>query len=72
MKRTTAAAAPTPTDHNPDGVPDSAEFGLWRSFLARQRIPQREIDAALGSNVNGRKRSEIAASFRAWAQSQTR
>ena len=48
---------PKPTHLNPDIGPSAAEFGKWRSFLARNGVSQAQIKAWLGGS---RTRREIA------------
>lgn len=42
------------------------EFGKLRSYLAKLGVRQAEINAAVGTSVNGRSRKELADEIIAW------
>jgi len=44
------------------------EFGKLRAHLAHLGVSQAQITQAIGGNVGGRTRAEIAAALRAWLQ----
>ena len=47
-------------------LPDAAEFGQLRAYLAKNKVKQKDIKEAIGDDVNGRTRGEIADLLRAW------
>ena len=55
-----------PNPRPPDAMPPASEWGQLRSFLARQGISQAQIRAAIGQNINGRSRAQIASQLVAW------
>jgi len=50
----------------PNEVPQSAEFGLLRAYLARAGLMNAEISAAIGGTVKGRRRDQIGKELRSW------
>ncbi len=49
-----------------DGVPNAAEYGLYRAYLAQQGVPQSWILDVWGNGtVAGRSRGELAEQLRA-------
>ena len=44
---------------NPNESPSSAEFGLWRAFMAQARVKQSDLDTHMGDSPGGRTRKEI-------------
>lgn len=42
------------------------EFGKLRAALAKLHVSQAQITQAIGGNVGGRTRAEIAAALREW------
>lgn len=48
-----------PNPKPPHGVPNAAEFGLLRAYLAKNGWKQKQINDAIGTKVNGRNRLEI-------------
>ncbi len=55
-----------PTKKDKGGVPDANEFGMIRSFLARNGVSQAQITAVIGTGAQGRSKADIAALLRAW------
>lgn len=49
-----------------DERPSANEWGQLRAFLARNGLSQAQIGAAVGDNINGRSRGDIAAALNAW------
>lgn len=47
-------------------MPDAAEFGLLRAYLALQGVSQADITSVIGSNVGGQSRKEITDKLKAW------
>ena len=47
-------------------VPSQAEFGLLIAYLANNGMTQQAAQDVIGSNPNGRTRSQIASELRAW------
>ena len=47
-------------------IPDLAEFGQLRSYLAQQKMPQSFIDEAIGGAPKGRTRKEITEELKDW------
>lgn len=52
-----------------DEKPPAAEFGLLRAYLALSKTSQAQIKAVLGDAVQGRTRSEIVDTLKAWLKS---
>lgn len=50
----------------PNGIPNAAEFGLLRAYLAQQKMSQAQITEAIGIGAQGRTRAEIADELREW------
>ncbi len=50
----------------PSGRPTAAEFGELRAYLAKNKVSQAEIEAAIGKTVSGRNRAEIVELLKAW------
>ncbi|MGB8644041.1 MAG: hypothetical protein WCF84_02300 [Anaerolineae bacterium] len=46
--------------------PDANEWGKLRSFLAQQKMSQQQIKDAVGQQVNGRTRAQIAQELKNW------
>jgi len=63
---------PQPTEPNtvkkkkPNEVPQSAEFGQLRAFLARAGMKNADITAAIGGTVKNRKRDHIGRELKGW------
>ncbi|MBW2637770.1 MAG: hypothetical protein JRC86_09665 [Deltaproteobacteria bacterium] len=51
-----------------NGVPDAAEFGKIRSYLAIKGVSQADIDTHLGASPAGRTRAEITESLKTMCQ----
>ncbi len=47
------------TDKLLDGMPDAAEFGLLRAYLAQTGVSQAQIIEWVGISPDGRTRAEI-------------
>jgi hypothetical protein len=61
--------SPTPnaTPRLPGDVPAAAWFGLMRAWLAvHGGMSTAQINKAIGQNVNGRTRAQIADALAAW------
>lgn len=52
----------------PNDKMTASEFGKLRACLAKLHVSQAQITQAIGGNVGGRTRAEIAAELRAWLQ----
>jgi hypothetical protein len=50
----------------PNSIPSAAEFGELRAFLAKKKVSQADINAAIGENVGGRTRAEITNKLIEW------
>lgn len=60
---------PTNAQRGPKNEPPpQREWGQLRAFLARKGMSQAQITAAIGDNINGRSRGEIATTLNAWLQ----
>ena len=46
--------------------PAAAEFGQWRARLARDGVSPQDVNAILGTNVEGRTREQIMADWIQW------
>jgi len=47
-------------------MPEAAEFGKMRSYLAKGKIPQSTIKNVIGEDVNNQTREEIVNKLRAY------
>lgn len=55
-----------PNPYPKNEKPSAAAWGQLRSHLAKLKMKQAEINAAIGNNVNGRTRKEIADALTNW------
>jgi len=55
---------PSERKRNAEGSPN--EFGMVRSYLARQGVKQAQIKAVIGVGSQGRSRAEIVDLLKAW------
>lgn len=58
--------APQVTNLPPDGIPDQAEFGRLRAWLALHGVSQAQITQVIGNGAQGRTRLELARLLISW------
>lgn len=51
---------------NKSGVMPANEFGQLRACLAKLKVRQADINAAIGNGADGRTRAEVATALIAW------
>ena len=55
-----------------DGLPDAAEFGQLRAWLATNGVRAGDLNAAAGAGVGGRTRRQVAQQVAGWLRGRPR